>query len=327
MSHNLLGTLSEYGTVLVVVDVFVNQLGLPVPAIPTLILAGGLAASGQLPLAQVFIGCVLACLVADSIWYWIGERYGIRVLKTLCRISLEPDSCVSQTQSRFEHWGVNSLVIAKFVPGLSIIAPPMAGALRVGWPRFLGLSALAAILWVGIALFGGILFRVQIEAALRALDHYGGMAAALAALVLLGYVGFKWVERARFFRLLRMARISVSELYGMIQAGAAPVIVDVRSRTARTLEPHWIPGSLHVPLEAVAEHVRDLPRDREIVLYCACPSEATAARVAKILMNQGFRRVRPLFGGLDAWLAAGYAVELDKPPVTATVEPRSSAVQ
>jgi rhodanese-related sulfurtransferase len=109
--------------------------------------------------------------------------------------------------------------------------------------------------------------------------------------------------------MLRMARINVAELYELIQAGASPVIVDVRSITARALEPRWIPGALHVPLPEVAHRLKELPRDREIVLYCTCPSEASAARVARILMNHGFKRVRPLFGGLDAWVAAGYDVE------------------
>jgi rhodanese-related sulfurtransferase len=127
--------------------------------------------------------------------------------------------------------------------------------------------------------------------------------AALAA-----YVGFKWWERVRFYKSLRMARIGVGELYELVQAGAEPIIVDVRSSTARALEPRWIPGALHVPLEEVAKHIKDLPRDRDIVLYCACPSEASAARVARVLMNHGFKKVRPLHGGLEAWRAAGYAV-------------------
>ncbi|HXA98982.1 MAG TPA: thiosulfate sulfurtransferase GlpE, partial [Steroidobacteraceae bacterium] len=128
-------------------------------------------------------------------------------------------------------------------------------------------------------------------------------------LILLGaYIAFKWWERRRFFRELRMARISVSELYGLIQAGANPVIIDVRSPSARELEPHWIPGALHISFPDVGPHLKDLPRDRDIILYCTCPNEASAARVAKILMNHGFKRVRPLHGGLDAWRAAGYTV-------------------
>lgn len=291
-----------------VLNVLLNQIGLPLPAIPTLIIAGAIAAGGQPPLAAVFFGAVAACLIADCGWYVVGQVYGIRVLKALCRISLEPDSCVSQTQTRFERWGVNSLVIAKFVPGLSTIAPPMAGAMRIGWLRFIFLSALAAALWVGAALGAGMLFSSEIEQLLEHLARIGSVAVAGGLILLGAYIAFKWWERRRFFRELRMARVSVSELYELMQAGANPVIIDVRSPSARTLEPHWIPGALHISLPDVAPHLKDLPRDRDIILYCTCPNEASAARVARILMNHGFKRVRPLHGGLEAWRAAGYQV-------------------
>jgi membrane protein DedA with SNARE-associated domain/rhodanese-related sulfurtransferase len=264
-------------------------------------------------LTALFAVSVAACLLADCGWYLVGQKYGIRVLKTLCRISLEPDSCVSQTQTRFERWGINSLIIAKFVPGLATIAPPLAGAMRIGWLRFLALSTLAAMLWVGAGLMIGVLFSRQIERLLLQLGRIGSVAVAVAAFVLGSYVVYKWWQRRRFYRLLRMARISVAELYRLMQSGGAPLIIDVRSPTARALEPHWIPGALHISLPDVDARLVDLPKDRDIILYCACPSEATAARVAKILMNHGFRRVRPLHGGLDAWLAAGHAVTKASP--------------
>ena len=299
---------SQYGLMIVVVNVLLNQIGLPVPVVPTLIVAGAVGAHGQVSLPALLVGSVVACLAADCGWYLIGEKYGIRVLKTLCKVSLEPDSCVSQTQTRFERWGVNSLVIAKFIPGLAIIAPPMAGALRIGWPRFVLLSTAAAVLWVGVYLGAGAVFNSQIEWLLGELSEFGSMAAVGLALMLGGYIAYKWWERRRFYRMLRMARISVVDLYALVQSGAAPVIVDVRSTTARELEPRWIPGALHVPLPDVARLLKELPRDREVILYCTCPSEASAARVAKILMNHGFKHVRPLHGGLDAWVAAGYGV-------------------
>ncbi|HMK86233.1 MAG TPA: rhodanese-like domain-containing protein, partial [Steroidobacteraceae bacterium] len=214
-----------------------------------------------------------------------------------------------QTQGRFERWGIGSLLIAKFVPGLAIIAPPLAGALRIGWVRFLALSTGAAMLWVGVGLAAGRLFEPQIEAVLVEMDRFGTVAAALIGAALALYIGYKWWERARFLKVLRMARISPTELYELMQAGAEPIVVDVRSPTARSLEPRRIPGALHVPLSEVDRHLSHLPRDREIILYCTCPNEASAARVARILANHGFKSVRPLHGGLDAWIAAGYAVE------------------
>jgi membrane protein DedA with SNARE-associated domain/rhodanese-related sulfurtransferase len=308
MTQQLILGIGQYGLIIVVVNVLLDQIGLPVPAVPTLIVAGAIGADGHMPLLALFIGSVMACLLADSGWYLIGQRYGIRVLKTLCRISLEPDSCVSQTQSRFERWGINSLVVAKFIPGLAIIAPPLAGAMRIGWLRFIFLSTCGAALWVGTGLAAGIVFKSQIARLLEHLSAVGSIAAVGVVTALAAYIGYKWWERSRFYKMLRMARISVADLYQLIQAGATPLIVDVRSFTARALEPRWIPGALHVPLQDVGSHLKDLPRDREIILYCTCPSEATAAQVAKILMNHGFKRVRPLHGGLDAWIAAGYAV-------------------
>ena len=309
MTHDLASSIGQYGVGVVVVNVLLDQMGLPIPAVPTLIVAGAIAANGQMPLPALFAWSVLACLAADCGWYLVGQQYGIRVLKTLCKISLEPDSCVSQTQTRFERWGINSLVFAKFVPGLAIIAPPMAGAMRVGWLRFVLLSTCGAILWVGSGLVAGMLFKTQIERLLEHLSQVGNIAGAGAVILLAAYIAFKWWERSRFYRMLRMARISVADLYELIERGAAPVILDVRSITARELEPRWIPGALHVPLQDVAKQLKELPRDREIILYCTCPSEASAARVARILINQGFKRVRPLHGGLDAWVAAGYSVE------------------
>ena len=309
MTHQLFIVVGEYGLVIVFFNVLVDQLGIPVPAVPTLVVAGAIAANGRLPLGLLFGSSVLACVIADCTWYLIGQIYGIRVLKLLCRISLEPDSCVSETQTRFERWGINSLLVAKFIPGLAIIAPPLAGALRIGWPRFFGLSTAGSLLWVGSALVAGMLFRTQIEGFLVRVDSFGSIAAAAAAVALALYVGYKWVERLRFYRSLRMARIDVNELYELMQSGAVPIIVDVRSSTAHALQPVSIPGAQHVPTEDIAKHIDRLPRDRDIVLYCACPSEASAARVARILVNHGFKKVRPLHGGLDAWVSAGYPVE------------------
>jgi membrane protein DedA with SNARE-associated domain/rhodanese-related sulfurtransferase len=309
MTHDLIPLLSQYGLAIVFANVLIEQLGVPVPAIPTLVIAGALVAEGKLSGPLVFAVAIAACLLADVAWYLAGRRFGNGVMKMLCRISLTPDYCVSETQARFERWGVNALVIAKFVPGLATIAPPLAGATRIGWPQFLVFNTLGASLWVGAGLGGGMLLGPQMEWLLTRLDDIGSVAIIIIVALLAAYIAFKWWERRRFFTMLRMARITVDELYRLIDAGLNPVIVDVRSPTARALEPRRIPGALHVPLHAVDHHVKDLPRDREIILYCTCPNEASAAQVAKILMNNGFAKVRPLHGGLDAWIEAGYEVE------------------
>jgi membrane protein DedA with SNARE-associated domain/rhodanese-related sulfurtransferase len=315
--------LVDYRVLVITANVLANQLGLPVPVIPTLIVAGALVAEGAISPTPLFVSVILACVIADSVWFVAGRVYGNGVMKLMCRISLTPDSCVSETQSRFERWGSNALLFAKFVPGLALIAPPLAGATKMAWTRFLGYSALGSGAWVGIAIMSGVLFRHQIEQVMPRLADFGLAAVAVICVLLVAYIAYKWWERMRFYSVLRMARIDVDELYEMMDAGVAPLIVDVRSSTALTLDPRSIPGALHIPLTEVQQHLSDLPRDREIISYCTCPNEASAAQVAKLLMDSGFKRVRPLHGGLDAWIAAGFAVEQlpvsPAPPRPATV--------
>jgi len=309
MPHDAASLVSEYGLAIVFANVFVEQMGLPVPALPTLVVAGAFAIGGKLSIVGLFVVALAACLMADVTWYLAGRHFGNRVMRLLCGISLTPDSCVSETQSKFERWGLNALLIAKFVPGISLLAPPLAGAAGIGWVPFLAFNTMGAALWVAAGICGGMLLGPQIESLLDYGARYGTQAVIGLALIVLGYIGYKWWERHRFYAMLRMARISVDELYERMGAGDAPVVVDVRSNTARTLEPRHIPGALHLPLHGFEEHIADLPRDREIILYCSCPNEASAAQVAKLLMNSGFLRVRPLLGGLEAWIDAGHPVE------------------
>ena len=300
---------APFGLTLIFLNVLLEQLGVPLPAIPTLVLAGALAANGKLPGYAVFAVAVAASLIGDTSWYLAGRAYGVRVMKLLCRISLTPDTCVSQTQATFERWGARALIVAKFIPGLSMIAPPLAGATRMGFARFALFSAVGATLWIGTALIAGLLLKSQVARLLPRLSGIGGTVVVIVLVLLAGYIAFKWWERRRFYALLDMARIDVDQLYERMQGDTVPVIVDVRSPTARDLERRRIPGALHVPLQEVERHVGGLPRDREIILYCNCPNEASAAQAARLLLLQGFSQVRPLRGGLDAWIAAGYAVE------------------
>ncbi len=313
MSAQLLSMLNQHGPWIVFFCVLVDQMGLPVPAIPVLVGAGTLAAAGRLSAPQLFVLACAACLFADLAWFAIGRSYGMRVLKTLCRISLEADSCVSDTQLRFQRWGVNSLIFAKFIPGLAVIAPPLAGALRMGWLRFTLLSAIGAALWVAAGIGAGMIFNAQIDALFAWLAPIGNEALMGVVLLLFVYIGFKWWERRRFLAKLRMARISVGDLHDLMESGAGPIVVDVRTHTARQHEPQWIPSAIHAPVDQMEARVRDLPRDRDIVVYCTCPNEASAASVARRLMSHGFSRVRPLSGGLDAWIGAGYPVETAAP--------------
>ena len=301
--------IAQHGLVLVFLNVLLNQLGIPVPAIPLLIVAGALAVTGKLSVVALLAVAVVACVIGDLAWFVAGRIFGHRVLATFCRVSLTPDSCVRQTEGFFERWGPSSLVFAKFIPGLSTVAPPLAGALRLNTGSFLLFSSFAALIWVAAPIAGGALFHNQIDWLLSLLAEMGGAAFALVCALLAAFVAFKWWERQRFYKILRMARISVAELQRLIHTGQDPVILDVRSRSAREIDGRKIPGAHSVDLAEPHKKLAHVPKAAEIIVYCTCPNEASAARIARLLMDQGFKRVRPLEGGLDAWIAAGHVIE------------------
>lgn len=306
MAQGVVSLFSEFGLVLVLVNVFLDGIGLPVPVLPTLVLAGSIAANSAGSAMELLVGATGASLIGQIGWYIAGRRYGSRVMKFLCRISISPDSCVGETQLRFERWGSSALIVSKFVPGLSIVAPPLAGATAMNWSRFLIFSALGSAVWAGAGLGIGILLRAQIAQLLPLLQRVGSSVLEIMGAALVAYIAYKYYQRRQFYVALRMARISVAELHRLMEAGAAPLIVDVRSASAYALDPRTIPGALRIALPDIEEPLRELPRDRDIVLYCTCPNEASAAQAAKLLIDQGFERVRPLHGGLDAWIAAGH---------------------
>jgi membrane protein DedA with SNARE-associated domain/rhodanese-related sulfurtransferase len=252
---------------------------------------------------------LLACSLGDTAWYFAGRRYGDRVLKLLCRISLSPDSCVRQSETQFERWGRLALVLGKFVPGLSTIAPPLAGVMRLRWAEFLVLNGIGIVLWAGLAVGAGVLFHAQVDYVIGRLEDLGAAAAALGAALLGGYIALKWWQRRRFYKMLRLARITADDLRGLLRTRKGTVVVDVRSRVARGRDPRFIPGAVALDIEDLEKRLVELPADQEIVFYCSCPNEASAAVVARRLIDRGYTRVRPLLGGLEAWADAGYELE------------------
>lgn len=304
---------------LIALNVLLEELGVPIPAAPALMFSGSLASKHAAWAAATFVVSILVCVVTDVAWYASGRRYGGRIMRLLCRISISPDSCVRDTQARFESWGAKMLVVSKFVPGLGLIAPPLAGALRMRWTTFVALSTLGSTLWVALFFLLGALLTPEIEALRPYVHRAWGRALMILVGLLAAYLLFKWWRRWRLIASLRMARIEVAELATLLQQQPSPLILDVRSNSAFALEPRSIPSSLRVPPDEVTERLRDIGRDREVVLYCTCPNEATAARIAQLLMRHGFRRVRPLLGGLDAWIAAGH------PYTSATAAPAAEA--
>jgi membrane protein DedA with SNARE-associated domain len=257
-----------YGLPLIFGIVLLEQLGAPIPALPVLIVAGALAVDRELSAVRVLAVAVVASLLADSVWYVLGRLQGPRVLKTLCRISLSPDSCVRQTESIFERWGMPALLIAKFIPGFSTVAPPLAGAMRGRSASFLLYDAGGALLCAGAGVAGGMLFHRAIDRVLAALASFGGWALVLLAAGLAVFVAFKWWQRRRFYKFLRMARISVEELRGLMDEGKSPLVLDVRTSPGRALDPRRIKGAAVLDVENLDAELKALERGREIILYC-----------------------------------------------------------
>ena len=303
----LIRLIAEYGVLFVFVNILVEQLGAPLPAYPVLMITGALAARGQLNVFELLGTAVAACLLADTAWFLIGRWMGRRVLRVLCRISLSPDGCVRQTESIFTRFGPPALVVAKFVPGFASVATALAGAMHVRRGQFLLFDAIGATLWVGVGLALGWLFSPAIEDIVNGLAQLGKWGLLLLALAAALFVAAKWWQRHRFNLQLRMARMSAHSLGELLDRGERALIVDVRSPAAR--EDGRIPGAIVVLDDASAPELLAHPKDALIVVYCACPNDASAVLAARKLLERGFSNVRPLAGGVDAWIALGRSLE------------------
>jgi membrane protein DedA with SNARE-associated domain/rhodanese-related sulfurtransferase len=300
--------LLQHGYMVLLGWVFAEQIGLPLPSMPLLLAAGALAGTGHLSLFASLMYAVLAAVAADFIWYYLGRRKGIRVLQLLCKISMEPDSCVRRTEGVFAKRGARSLLIAKFFPGLSTVAPPLAGVFHMRAHRFLIYDGLGSILWAGTFLGLGYAFSGQIERIADHLENLGGGLLVLVVGAFAAYIGYKFYARQHFLRELRIARITVDELKKKMDAGESVVIVDLRHSIDFEADPETIPGALRIDAKELEQRYDQLPREREVVLYCTCPNEVTSARVALLLKKQGIKQIRPLQGGLDAWRDSGYPI-------------------
>jgi membrane protein DedA with SNARE-associated domain/rhodanese-related sulfurtransferase len=301
--------LINHGLPLVFGAVLLEQLGLPLPASPWLLAAGALAAAGKLNLLLAVVATVVACLAADALWFYLGRYRGNQVLALLCRISLEPDSCVRRTQNVFTKYGLKGIVVAKFLPGLSTVAPPLAGMSRISASRFLFFDGLGSLLYAGCFILLGYFFSHQVEQIVAALAGVGANALELAAALVLVYIAFKFWQRHSLLRELRMTRITADELRQKLHTGEEVVILDLRSDGALDEDPSLIQGAIHFSMNDLDRRYHEIPRDRDIIVYCSCPNEATSARVTLLLRRKGFTRVRPLLGGMDAWRKQNYPMQ------------------
>jgi len=307
LEHHTLGLI--FGWVLV------EQAGVPVPSVPVMLAAGTLSAAHKFHVAYAIPVVMVACLISDSAWFLLGQRYGRRVLNLLCRFSLEADSCVTKTQRTMGRRGAVTLLFAKFVPGLSTMAAPIAGQAKMDYLEFVGYDMAGSLFWACTWLFAGRFFG---DVAKRSSDFFGILshfAVLLVLLMVVAVIVYRLMTRHRFRKELRVLRLEPTELRDMIEeamrlGAELPFIVDLRHPLDVLTDPLVLPGALRIGPDELKLRRELLPRDRDVVLYCTCPSEETSAKVAMELRRMGVQRVRPLRGGLQGWKDCGYPVEV-----------------
>ena len=296
----VIAAIQQHADWVVFVSVLTQQLGLPIPAIPTLLVAGSLAASsGQA--GGMLVAAVLASVIADGLWYLTGRAFGYRVLSGLCRLSINPGSCVSETESRFVRWGVWSLIIAKFIPGFSTVAPPIAGSLRMRPSSFIVAAALGAALWAGAAIFVGWWWRTQVSVAIDAMSNHGTGVITALVLALSAWLIWKLWQKYRFQQLRAIPFISSPELAAALASNTPPLLLDLRG-PAMIAQTGVVPGGTLASLSDLPESVRDWAKDDAIVTLCACPQDAIAVEAVHALHALGYTSVRPLTGGYESWI-------------------------
>lgn len=267
--QEILNFLYQYGYVLLFGVVLMEQLGLPLPAIPVLLAMGALSGLGHFSLAVSLLLAIIASAAADGLWYRLGQFHGRPILRTICRISLEPDSCVRDTEKMFGRYGAVTLLFCKFVPGLSTAAPPMAGMTGMGLARFLLWDAAGTFVWAGTFLGIGWLLRAQVEKAAAAATQAGSWMLVVIVSLLGGWMLYKFLQRAHFLRLVRVARVTPDEVKTMLDESRSVALLDLRRLSEVEYEGYRLPGALHMAMDELDARHGEIPRDRDIILYCS----------------------------------------------------------
>jgi len=318
--------LITYGYLLLFAWIFVEQIGIPLPATPVILAAGALSVDGPIHFPLAFVTGVFAALAADTSWFLVGRKHGHHLLRILCKLSLEPTTCVRRTQDSFGRRRRVMLMFGKFIPGLGLLTPPVAGQNGMGLASFLFFDGIGASLWVGLLLLIGRLFGDALKRDPSLLDWAGRFSGALLILGVTGFFLVRLYRRRVVLKQLAASRLEPEDLKRLLDAGEPVCIIDLRHPLELVPDPFMLPGALHFTPEALAARHLEIPRDRDVVLYCTCPSEATAAKTAMTLVHLGIERVRPLRGGFDEWKRLGFPLDPIPPfnPVVATIQPAHS---
>jgi membrane protein DedA with SNARE-associated domain/rhodanese-related sulfurtransferase len=301
----------HYAYLIIFLWVLVEQIGIPIPSIPVLLTAGTLSATHRVSHLYVVIAVLCACLVADTIWFSLGRRYGNSVLKLLCRLSFEASTCVSKTEGYFTRRGSVTLLFAKFVPGLSTVAAPIAGQTGMSYGKFLMWDLAGSLIWGETFILAGRFFGDVAKKSAPFFHWLSHFAFVIFVLMVMSFLAYRIFKQRKFLQQVREMRLEPAELKEMLDDATSsghtpPFIVDLRHPLDYLPDPRVIPGALRIGPNELKLHSEIIPRDRDVILYCTCPSEETSAKLALQLHKMGVYRVRPLRGGFDGWKEAGY---------------------
>jgi membrane protein DedA with SNARE-associated domain/rhodanese-related sulfurtransferase len=301
--------IERYGMLAVFLNLFLEGLGLPIPSYPILMIAAALAPQMHYPLISIIATGMSAALLADCVWYWGGRYFGAGLVKTLCRISLSPEACVKNTNMLFNKIGPTSLSFAKFIPGFSSVGIVLASSMRLPVMPVIFFDIIGVLIYISTGVMLGSIFHDAVADVLTVLSKLGKGGLAIVVGTFLLFLAFKWGQYKHFVRQMRMNRITVNELNDLIIGGQNPVILDVRPHEMRKKE-GMIPGSIIVHESNLKSIASRFPAQSEVIVYCSCPNEASAVLIAHKLRKAGFKKIRPLLGGIDAWSEAGHSVDV-----------------
>jgi len=307
--HGVTSFLHHYGRGVVFGTALLEQSGLPLPATPVFVAAGVAIGAGDLHGPIIFGLAVAGSLLGDLVWYWLGRWRGQQVLKFLCRMTLEPDSCARDTEERFLKWGSPSLIYAKFLPGIGTVIRPLAAVAGVGTETFLWYDTLGTVLYIGLFMGLGYFFSDEADGLLATAASVGHVLIGILAAGLVLYIAVKLYRQRQFLRRLPSTRLEADELKRRIDAGLAPIIVDLRTPLQIKAFPYSIPGALKIPLRSFEDGAAALPPGRDVVLFCDCPNEVSSAKAAMLLQRKGVMNAWALTRGIESWKERHYPLE------------------
>jgi len=295
----------------VLLAVFAQQLGLPIPSVVFLMAAGALSAHGEMRTSIIVFLGVAGCLAADEIWFWLGRRWGSQALRLLCRFAADPRRCSENAHEKFRRYGLRVLCVAKFLPGLDLVTPPLVGAEGVSLAGFLAHDTLGGFLWSGFYVGLGYLFSNEVDVAIRWAKHFGTALGIAIGVPICLYAGWRGLALVRMIRRLQLRRISPALLARKLKSNRKVAVLDLLDfeAEAENESPEAIPGAFRVDpsLLRTSPHI-NVPNDVDIVLYSSWGGDTVSARAAVGLKRIGVDNVWVLQGGLKAWREQGFPV-------------------